>query len=214
MITNALIVEDHFSARTALSEIVTKLNTSMKVTAVSSLAEAHTSLKVQRIDLALLDINLPDGSGINLIAIIREMYPSCCVVMSTVYNNSEMLFSALRQGTNGYLLKQDSPKIIVDALNGILLGNPPLSPYMAQRMVRYFHPEQNQIKPHLTQREAEVLSLLANGYHRGEISQSLEITRNTVSDHIKQIYVKLDVNTCAQATLKAVNMGLVDPASH
>ena len=180
--------------------------------AAPCLAQARVLLKTGPFDLALLDINLPDGNGIEFIEEIKSCSPRCCIVMSTVYDDDEMLFNALRKGADGYLLKQDAAGTTQAALAGILKGEPPLSPAMARRMVAYFHPSGKTYR--LTAREEEVLTLLASGLHRREIAQALKITPSTVSGYIKQVYGKLGVNSCAQATLKAVNMGLVDPSAH
>lgn len=212
MIENAIIVEDHFTARKILAKHVNTLDKSINCLVAANLAEARHCIQTHPIDLALLDINLPDGSGIDFIAELRRTHPKCYIVMSTVYDDDETLFKALRCGANGYLLKQDPAEIILAALTGILAGSPPLSPSIAQRMVAFFHPGGVKTKKILTARESDVLVLLANGYHRKEISQSLEIAPTTVSGYIKQIYTKLEVNSCAEATLKAVGMGLVNPA--
>lgn len=214
MIKNVIIVEDHFAAREMLSDSIRKLDKNIQCLLASNLAEARSCIESHSIDLALLDINLPDGNGIDFIAELKRAHPACYIVMSTVYDNDETLFNALRQGADGYLLKQDPDEIILAALEGILAGNPPLSPSIAQRMVEFFHLGSAQNKQHLTERESEVLVLLANGYHRKEISQTLAIAPSTVAGYIKQIYVKLEVNSCAEATLKAVSMGLVSPAFH
>lgn len=214
MIKNVIIVEDHFAAREMLSNNINKLDKNIQCLLASNLAEARSCIKSHSIDLALLDINLPDGDGIDFIAELKRAHPTCYIVMSTVYDNDETLFNALRQGADGYLLKQDPDEVILTALKGILSGNPPLSPSIAQRMVEFFHPGSVQNRQNLTERESEVLVLLANGYHRKEISRTLEIAQSTVAGYIKQIYTKLEVNSCAEATLKAVSMGLVNPALH
>ena len=214
MIKTAIIIEDHFSAREILLRNMKKIDKDIKCLTATNLSEARDIIAHHMIDLALLDINLPDGNGIDIITELKQHHPHCLVVMSTVYDDDDTLFDALRAGANGYLLKQDHSETLFAALSGILTGNPPLSPAMAQRIVEHFHPSNTTDRLKLTGRETEVLLLLASGYDRNEISQSLKITKNTVCGYGKQIYTKLEVSSCAQATLKAVDMGLVKPSSY
>ncbi len=130
------------------------------------------------------------------------------IVVYTIYDDDRHVFNALRAGANGYLVKEHSQQELTEMLRGVLNGQPPLSPAIAQHILDSFHtPQQGNVG--LTSRESEVLTLLAKGYNRKEIAEVLKLTSNTISWYIKQIYQKLDIHSRAEATLEALRMGLV-----
>lgn len=165
-------------------------------------------------ELALVDLGLPDGNGTTLIQALAQRQPGCTIVVTTLFGDDAHVFPALRAGAHGYLLKDQPEEKLAAALDGILRGEPPLSPAIAQRLLRVFnvapepaHPDAEQ----LTAREREVLVLVSKGCRLPELAERLQISRHTVSDHLKHIYRKLKVNSRAEATLEAARMGLVSP---
>ena len=165
-------------------------------------------------DLALVDLGLPDGNGTALIQALSQRQPGCTIVVTTLFGDDAHVFPALRAGAHGYLLKDQPEEKLAAALDGILRGEPPLSPAIAQRLLRVFnappesaHPDTEQ----LTLREREVLVLVSKGCRLPELAERLQISRHTVSDHLKHIYRKLKVNSRAEATLEAARLGLVSP---
>lgn len=165
-------------------------------------------------DLALVDLGLPDGNGTRVIECIKRHHPACMVVVTTLFADDEHLFPALRAGAQGYLLKDQPEDKLSRALEGILRGEPPLSPAIAQRLLRAFQPtmpESGGQGEALTPREREVLVLVSKGCRLPELAERLQISRHTVSDHLKNIYRKLNVNSRAEATLEAARLGLIAP---
>lgn len=162
-------------------------------------------------DLALIDLGLPDGSGTTLIRALAQRQPACTIVVTTLFGDDGHVFPALRAGAHGYLLKDQPEEKLAAALDGILRGEPPLSPAIAQRLLRVFNapPEPHPDAEQLTAREREVLVLVSKGCRLPELAERLQISRHTVSDHLKHIYRKLKVNSRAEATLEAARMGLV-----
>jgi DNA-binding NarL/FixJ family response regulator len=162
--------------------------------------------------IALIDLGLPDGSGVDLIREITQSLPQCQCVVTTIYADDRHLFPALRAGATGYLLKDQPKERVVAALRGIASGEPPLSPVIAQRLLRVFGADQNdaasQDSP-LSNRERETLVLIAKGYKLPEVAEQLGVTRNTAAGFIKSIYRKLNISSRAEATLEAARMGLV-----
>ena len=162
--------------------------------------------------LALIDLGLPDGDGTHLIRPLAQRCPGCTIVVTTLFGDDAHVFPALRAGAHGYLLKDQPEERLGAALDGILRGEPPLSPAIAKRLLRAFQPVAADDTPgveSLTPREREVLVLVSKGCRLPELSEKLEISRHTVSDHLKSIYRKLNVNSRAEATLEAARMGLV-----
>jgi DNA-binding NarL/FixJ family response regulator len=207
---NALILEDHAETRQVLGEILQQIMSGIHLHEVASLRQARQMLcQHQRFDLLIVDIGLPDGDGIDFVREVKGASSDSYIVMCTIYDDDKHLFNALRAGANGYLVKEHSKQELANMLKGILNGHPPLSPAIAQHILDSFHEPQQQEKVDLTPREIQVLTLLAKGYTANEIAELLELTNNTISWYIKQVYQKLDVHSRAEATLEASRMGLV-----
>ncbi len=209
----ALILEDHNDTRQWLTQLVQQAFDGITVSAVPTLAAARQALQQQRFNLAIIDINLPDGSGIELVREIDATTPETYCVMATIYDDDDHLFSALQAGAQGYLLKEQPQQELLTRMQGILRGEPPLSPAVARRVLRHFRRRvESKIideQSNLSARETEVLTLIAKGLNRNEIAALLGITGNTTAGYIKSIYQKLNVSSRAEATLEASRMGLV-----
>ena len=168
-----------------------------------------------RFDLALVDLALGDGSGLQVIAQLVQRQPDCAVVVASIHDGDEHLFQALQAGAQGYLLKDHPSDWLALQLQGIAQGQPPLSPAIARRLLRHFQaPLAAQLPeapdaPCLSAREREVLGLLAQGVRIAEIGVALGISRHTVGDHVKNIYRKLNISSRAEAALQARQLGLI-----
>lgn len=206
----ALVVDDLESSRQWLEAALRRAFPGIAVTCVGSLAEAQAALSVAP-PLALIDLGLPDGSGVTLIQRLLALDPTCVCVVATVFDDDAHLFPALAAGAQGYVLKDQSPEMLAAMLQGIAAGQPPLSPSIARRLLRHFQPLPAQPEPALTARESEVLRLIAKGLSVGEAAQALGLSRHTVTGYLKDIYRKLSVSTRAEATLEAMRRGLVAP---
>lgn len=207
----ALIVEDHDEPRAWLVGLVEQAFPGVTVTEAATLAQARQRINQRSFDLALVDISLPDGSGTALVAELQQQQGSTYAVMATIFDDDRHLFDALQAGAQGYVLKDQPRERLIAQLQGIARGQPPLSPGIARRILRYFQNQAPADGPELTERETEVLNLLARGFNRNDIAKALEITANTAAGYIKAIYRKLDVSGRAEATLEAVRLGLIDP---
>lgn len=206
----ALVLEDHNEAREMLTCVALKAIPNIRVDQVATIQQAKRWLRLHRYDLAILDISLPDGSGIDFISNMLRSNPSVYIVMATIHDGDEYVFNALRAGAKGYLLKDQAIDELVASLKGIVSGQPPLSPSIAHAILNYFHQKEEPIKDKLTPREIEVLTLLAKGYSRKSIAELLKISHHTVADFIKKIYSKLGVHSSVEASLEAARMGLVN----
>lgn len=211
-IVNILIVEDKPDLRDWLSTLMLESFPDARVQCRENLAMGLLCIEQSSFQVALIDLGLPDGSGIELIRTLREQQPKCFSIVMTIFDDSEHLFQALKAGAYGYLLKDEDDQDLLLAFKGIIDGKPPISPKVAQMMIEYFHSAKRSTVS-LTERETEVLTLIAKGFSVKKTADLLDMSRHTVSDHVKQIYRKLNINSRAEASLKAVHLGLLDSSS-
>ena len=224
MITEGLVVEDIPQTCTWLARLLGNTFEGINVGTADSLNTANIWLqqnwKANSSDeqgtqkIALIDLGLPDGSGISLVKDFSQNYPDVIPVVVTIYDDDNHLFDAIAAGAKGYILKDQQPDILTKYLLRIYQGEPPLSPSIAQRMMSFFQnrpPETNSILSDngLTVREVEVLKLLARGLRNSDVSRILNISEHTVAGYVKSIYKKLQICSRAEATLAAVNLGLL-----
>lgn len=205
----ALIVEDLPDARAWLSEIVERAFEGCTIDEVDTLAGAREACASGNVfDLVLVDLQLPDGSGIDLIREVADRTPDTACVVATIYDDDDHLFPALQAGARGYLLKENDKSQLVTSLRGIVAGQPPLSPKIARRVLQHFR-ERKQEEVALTPRELEVLTLAARGLRVKEIAAVLAVSPHTAGDHLKSIYRKLNISSRAEAAVEAARRGLV-----
>lgn len=205
-----IVVEDVPAARDGLAAVLNEAFPGIAVSTAGNVRDGRALLRGLQPDIALVDLGLPDGSGVQIIEQLARDLPSCRCVVTTIFADDVHLFPALRAGAQGYLLK-DQPRLrMVQALQGIVSGEPPLSPVIARRLLKVFAPEEPAAPDaRLSPRERETLSLIAKGYKLPEVAAQLGITRNTAADFVKSIYRKLNVSSRAEATLEAARLGLV-----
>ena len=216
----ALVVEDLPDIRQWLSQVAQEAFPGVEIVVTARRAEALACVKSQAFDLALVDLGLPDGNGVDVVAALHSMQPQAVPVVVTIFDDDEHLFPALQAGAFGYLLKEQPKDLLVAQLLRITQGEPPLSPSIARRVLGYFASapmrraaliRQVEVQVALTDRETDVLQRVAKGYTLPEIALQFGISKYTVADHIKQVYRKLDVSSRAEATLEAARRGLVEP---
>lgn len=206
-----LVLEDLQDSQRLLTQALRASFPAIVIAVTSRLHEARQWLTENPPpDLALIDLGLPDGSGIDLIAELNRRSPTTVTVVASIFADDQHLFPALRAGAQGYLLKDQRWPELAELLKGIAAGRPPLSPQIARKLLGYFRPAPPSNLDTLTQRETEVLSLIAKGVTLAEAAKLLGISPHTVSGYVKDIYRKLNVSSRAEAALTAQRMGLVD----
>ena len=211
-----LLLEDLPEIRTWMRKLVLQVFPDAVISESARIQDAMTLVATQRFDLALVDLGLPDGSGVDVVTKLRDLQPEVQSVIVTIHDDDEHLFPALQAGAFGYILKEQARELIIEQLQRISQGEPPLSPSIARRVMAYFaakskpQPASPSAMPHvsLTERETEVLLRVAKGYTLPEIGQQLSLSRHTIADYVKQIYRKLNVSSRAEAALEAQRMGL------
>jgi DNA-binding NarL/FixJ family response regulator len=157
-----------------------------------------------RPDVVLMDIDLPILSGTEGVKQVKEARPDIAVIMYTVVEDDEKLFSCLCAGANGYLLKKTPPARLFDAIQEVLDGGAPMSPIIARKVLDSFNSYKGSIKYDLSVREVDVLRLLVKGHSSKIIAATLFISFETVRSHLKNIYNKLHVNCGKEAIAKVL----------
>jgi DNA-binding NarL/FixJ family response regulator len=211
---NILLLEDLHEIRAWLKALVLQVFPTARITECSRVQDAlHQVSSGLKFDLALIDLGLPDGSGTDVVAALRDAQPDAQSVVVTIHDDDEHLFPALQAGAYGYILKEQSRELITEQLTRISSGEPPLSPSIARKVIKYFASQSlpvasNMPEVSLTERESEVLLRVAKGFTLPEIGVQLGLSRHTIADYVKQIYRKLNVSSRAEAALEAQRLGL------
>jgi len=220
-----LIVEDD-PAMEALAVMAVGVFIGARVRTARTLQSARECLARTTIDLALIDLGLPDGSGIDLLREItvghdRDSSPTVCVV-HTVFDSDEMLFAALMAGAHGYLLKGEPATIMAARLSAAMRGEPAISPAIARRVLARFRGSATDVRPShltaagasdhhagLTPRELQVLRLIAQGMTLSEVAGALGVSINTIKTQVKRVYERLGVGSRVAAASEARRRGLL-----
>jgi DNA-binding NarL/FixJ family response regulator len=216
-----LLLEDLPEIRAWLRALVVQVFPGSTVVESARVHDALQQVGAHRFDLAMIDLGLPDGSGVKVVQALREAQPDAQSVVVTIHDDDDHLFPALQAGAYGYLLKEQPREQLMEHLQRISQGEPPLSPSIARRMISYFSAQANRpaLQPQqtqdalipnvqLTEREREVLLRVAKGFTLPEIGVQLTLSRHTIADYVKQIYRKLNVSSRAEAALEAQRLGL------
>ena len=197
------IVEDLAEVRNGLSELVSSDKELLMTENFDNAESAIEKLPGLAPDIVIMDINLPGMSGIECIKIIKEKCPATQFMMFTVYETDEKVLQALQAGATGYLLKRTEPKRILESIKELNQGGSPMSSNIARKLVNiFFHEKIKSKKEILSERENEVLELLADGLLYKEIADRLHIGHGTVRQHIHNIYEKLHVQNRTEAVNK------------
>jgi RNA polymerase sigma factor (sigma-70 family) len=202
------IVDDTKDIRSALEQIVTMSEGYRLLGSFGSAEEAHLQIPELKPNIVLMDINLGEGeSGIDVVRQLKADYPDILFMMCTVYEDDEKIFEALKAGASGYILKKTAPHKLLEAIRELQEGGAPMSSQIARKVVAAFqHKAANTTIDNslntLSNREKEILELLAKGMLYKEIAASLFISQETVRKHVYHIYEKLHVNNRVEAINK------------
>jgi DNA-binding NarL/FixJ family response regulator len=213
-----IVVEDEPEFRRRFVHIVENEPSMRLVGVAANKREAQAIIDRENFDVMLIDLGLPDGSGIELIRQVAQRKPDVDIMVVTVFGDEQHVVSSIEAGATGYILKDSTPADVISCIRLLRAGGSPVSPVVARSVLRAIRnrmgpgastktvtPENNP----LSARETEILQLLAKGMSFNEIGEILGISPHTVTAHIKKIYRKLAVHSRGEAVYEATQMGLL-----
>ncbi len=208
------IVEDDDFTRQRISSILQLRVPQSNIVEFQDLKTALKFAATNAQDFWLIDLGLPDGSGIELIRAVKKIHQHANVLVLSVFGDVENIVNSIEAGANGYLLKDAVERDLIDALDAIDSGGTPLSPMIASRLLERMLPTKTSDSVAakddlLTTREAELLNFLSRGYTAMEAGERMQIAVSTVRTHIKNIYSKLAVKSRTEAIFEARAMGIL-----
>ncbi|HTX18193.1 MAG TPA: response regulator transcription factor [Bacteroidota bacterium] len=199
-----VIVDDDAEVRDGIAFLINGTQGYRCVGSYGSAQEALEHVPRLEVDVVLMDINMPNTSGIECVAKLKQERPALQIMMLTAFEDDEKIFQSLVAGASGYLLKKTPPAKLLEAIEELHHGGSPMSSQIARKVVETFQWGRSSAKEtvDLTEREHEILSHLAKGYRYKEIADALFISVETVRTHLRNIYEKLHVRSRTEAVLK------------
>ncbi|WP_313316839.1 response regulator transcription factor [Stenotrophomonas sp.] len=216
-LSSILIIDDDAASLARLARLVAELpaDQAPQINTAPDLVEARALLQAHHFDLALVDMQLPDGTGIELIGWMQQHEPQLQAVIVSAFAEEEAIFAALRAGAVGYLLKDRDDIELTVALRSLQRGGAPIDPMIARRILALLPATQLPVAAppaanvHLSERELGILAHVAQGYGNREIAELLGLSRLTIEAHTRNIYRKLAVGSRTAAVYEARAMGLL-----
>ena len=201
-----VIVEDNNMLRLSLEQLFNKCEGMKCVGSLGNLMNVVSDITKAAPDIILMDIGLPNISGIEGVRTIKHNFPGIQVLMFTVFEDDEKIFDAIRSGASGYLLKKTPPEEIVEAIRQLHDGGAPMSPSIARKVIHAFQAQPSTVivDHQLTAREKEILYSLVDGLSYKKIAEKYFVSISTIRTHICNIYHKLHVNSKSQAVAKVL----------
>ncbi|CAJ0812908.1 response regulator transcription factor [Ralstonia flaminis] len=210
------IVEDDAGFLAAVSHAVNTAPDMRLAGQAGTRAEGLAILQGTPVDVLLVDLGLPDGSGIDVIQAAAQRWPGCSIMVSTNFGDETNVMRSIEAGAAGYLLKDSSPARMLDEIRSLASGGSPISPIIARQILARFRQgsggarEQAAAPDLLSAREKEVLDLITKGFTAQEIARLMQVSHFTVRSFVRRIYSKLKVTSKAEAIYEARKLGLLD----
>lgn len=208
---NIILVEDDPAMRRSLIGSLGSQDDIEILAECSTFAEGATALAGIKADVLITDLKLPDGHGFDLIRLARKQSPDMEIMVISVLGDEESVVTAIAAGASGFLLKDTRALDIVKAVRQLLAGSSPISTSVARFIIRVVQQskQSDTAEGLLTEREMDILWVIAKGYTYKDVAEKLGISSNTVPTHIKNIYRKLEVNSRGEAVFEAIQRGLI-----
>jgi DNA-binding NarL/FixJ family response regulator len=213
-----VVTEDDDPVRRRFVSVLSDWNGCNLVADCATLAATEQAIRTHAIDLLITDCNLPDGSGIDAIALLRRLQPQAEAMVISVLADEATVLNAVKAGATGYLLKDAGAIDLITSIQDLLAGHSPISPRIARLLMRTLGAPQAAKAPPtpataptgiLTAREMDILWGIAKGFTNAEIADRLGISRQTVPVHVRNIYRKLETTTRTETVFEANRMGLI-----
>lgn len=196
------IVDDNKALAKELEEIILAFNDFKILFIANNGIELIEELKKHQPQILIIDIEMPIMNGIDAVKAIRQKNADVRIIMHTVLNNDQAIIESIMNGANGYILKNEKPQKLIDAIKDVLEGGAPITPSIAGKLIKYLNfnnQNKSTIDYNLTEREFEILQLISNGLSYKLIADKLFLSVKTVGKHIENIYTKLHVNNKVDA---------------
>jgi NarL family two-component system response regulator LiaR len=204
MIHTVSIIEDDLKFALLLKKVIESNADMACIDIYQNLKSSYTALAENVPDVVLLDVQLPDGKGSEYVDTLKKICPETHFVMCTSFEDEEYIFSSLKKGASGYIIKSDSPDKIMEAIRDVINGGAPMSSAIAKKVVSHFKNETRTLQA-LSPKENEILALLASGLFYKEIASEMNVGIDTVKKHASSIYRKLQVSNRTEAVNKYRN---------
>lgn len=212
---HALMVEDELFFQAYFKDVFSQMGSQWSLDFADTGAAADNFLRdcKTRLDLVLVDLGLPDTTGLEVIKRVYQQFSQTPIIVMTTFSSEESFISAIRAGASGYLLKSEPAGTLVQGIQQVLQGNYPVSPSLARYLFRMSGSpmlKESNSAFHISPREAELLSGLAKGLSYAQCAAVMGISLNTVQSHVRNVYRKLNVSNQTQAINKARMTGAID----
>ena len=215
------LIDDDIGFQTAVTDALASTPDLVLVNMAGTHALGLEMLNKPKVDVLIVDLGLPDGSGIDIILAAYEKWPNCNIMVSTTFADEQHVMQSLEAGATGYLLKDSAPKNLINEIRSLYSGGSPISPLIARKILTRFHQEHKKnVSPEdkasvklsvaLSLREQEVLEYITKGFSSNEIAGLMAISPHTVLTFVRRIYAKLKVTSKTEAIYEARNQGLLD----
>jgi len=197
MAIRVFIYDDNSDRRDSLKALLT-LNEDFKYCGeAANCKNVIQEIEDHNPDVVLMDINMPEVDGIEGLRLIKTKYPEVKVLMQTAFDDSDKIFTSIKNGASGYILKNDKPQRLLQAIEEVYQGGAAINPAIAQKVLDYFKPTEK--KSPLTPKENEVVALLAEGLSYKMVADKLAVSYTTINTHAKRIYEKLHISSLGEA---------------
>lgn len=213
------LVEDDVNFQNALIDAIGAAPDMTLQSVAGTRALGLQALDQIQADVLLVDLGLPDGSGIDVIRAAHTKWPGCNIMVSTTFGDELHVMQSLEAGASGYLLKDSAPERMIFEIRSLYSGGSPISPLIARQILMRFRQDDKSAaaplesassKPALSAREQEVLEYITKGFTSDEIAAMMTVSRHTVLTYVRRIYAKLEVNSKAEAIFEARTQGLLN----
>jgi DNA-binding NarL/FixJ family response regulator len=201
-----VIIEDDQTIREGYTYLINNTSPYLVINTYPSFDMARHKIVKDNPDVIILDIQMSGTNGIDAIPVLKKLFPQVYIIMLTVHETEKIILEALANGASGYFTKNTPASKIIEAIADVMQGGGPMSPNVAKKVITSL--QKNPDSP-LTKRETQILNLITRGKDRSQIATELFIETETVKTHIKNIYLKLNVNSKADAIKVARNNRLV-----